>query len=94
MVRCDSDAAERDLTEGMELALQAMLELKAIDCDRRRSRVEIVALAEPDCGKPDSYKMTFTKMYNMGLIDRQIGRGGGSWLTPDGLTEATRIQKR
>lgn len=88
-----NDAARPQLSEKMKLALQAMLELKVLDRDRRRTRDEIVEHAEPDVGNSDSYKMTFAEMVRLRFIDRKIGRDGGYWLLASGKAEATSIQK-
>lgn len=87
-------AAAPRLNNRMELALQAMAELRAFDIDHRKTTEQIVERAEGMSGNPESYKQAMARLCRMKLIDRKRGRDGGCWLLSAGRSEAERLREK
>jgi len=85
--------ADEPLNERSQLVLVAMLELTALDSDRRRSTEEIGAKAIGDGADPNSLKGVMADLKTRGLIDSKTGRTGGCWLTDKGRMRAEKLRR-
>jgi hypothetical protein len=85
-------SSDPPLSELQQLAIVAMLELKAIDPNSRRPADEI---AERAGGVgADAYKGPLAGLKKLGLVDAKTGRDGGSWLLPKGHDLADRLRTK
>ncbi len=74
--------------------LQAMLELKAADAQARRTTGEIARRAEGKQARVDNFKEPIAALEKLGLIATKEGRGGGCWLTAEGLCLAQSLGRK
>lgn len=82
------------LSERAQYVLQAMLELDAVDSDRRKS-TEVIAVKAFGTGTdPNSLKSVMAELKHRELIRSKMGRGGGCWLTDSGLRRAQKLRNR
>jgi hypothetical protein len=84
-------ASEEPLSERAQHVLLAMLELNAIDSDRRRSTetVSRKALGGTDA---NALKSVMVELKTRRLINSKTGRGGGCWLTDNGRQRAEKLR--
>lgn len=87
--RTGSDT-EEPLSQRAREALVAMLDLNAIDSDRRQSTEAIAAKASG--GDANALKVVMSELKSRDLIDTRTGRGGGCWLTERGRARATKLR--
>lgn len=89
--------AEAGLSDGDPLGeraqdvLVAMLRLKALDSDSRKSTEAIATEAFGKGYDANSLKNVMTELNNRGLIDSKMGRNGGCWLKERGLARAIKL---
>jgi DNA-binding IscR family transcriptional regulator len=72
----------------MGTALAAMLELSAVDDQRRATTEEIAKRTEGPDVDPKQFKEPVADLKRRGLINSTAGRGGGCRLTAKGMTVA------
>jgi DNA-binding IscR family transcriptional regulator len=89
-VNCD---AEPVLSDRQYNILQAMLELKAVTADGRRSTAEIASIAEGRVD-PARLKGPIADLEKRGLIGTKTGAGGGCWLTAKGFQIAQKLGEK
>jgi DNA-binding IscR family transcriptional regulator len=65
--------------------LQAMFQLRAVDASRRQNTAEIARKAEGKQAHTDNFKKPMAALKKLGYIATKVGRGGGCWLTPEGV---------
>ncbi len=85
-------ASEEPLSDRAQLVLVAMLELDAVDSDRRRSTEEIAIKALGNDADPNALKAVMAELKTRRLIDSKTGRGGGCWLTDAGIARAQKLR--
>lgn len=83
---------DEPLGERSQLVLVAMLELDALDSDRRRSTEDIAAKAIGKDADPNSLKGVMAELNTRELIESKTGRGGGCWLTDKGRIRAEKLR--
>ena len=86
-------SAEEPLCERSQLMLMAMLELEAVDSDRRKTTEEVVLKA---CGKTadaNALKGVMAELKKIGLVESKRGSGGGYWLTDSGRSRASKLNR-
>ena len=79
------------LSDRAQLALVAMLELRAIDSDARRCTEEIAVKALGGQTDGNSLKNVISELHTRRLIETKAGRGGGCWLTAKGRARAEKL---
>ncbi len=79
---------DEPLGERAQVVLAAMLELGAIDSDKRRSTDDIAARAMGPNADANSLKAVMSELNTRQLIDTKTGRGGGCWLTKSGQSRS------
>lgn len=84
--------SEDPLTDRAQLVLIAMLELDAVDSDRRRSTEDIAIKALGNDADPNALKVVMADLKTRRLIDSKTGRGGGCWLTDAGIARAQKLR--
>jgi hypothetical protein len=87
------EAVEPVLTEPEQNALIAMLQLKAVHANARRTAADIAAEAsgpETDVG---TFKRPLARLKQLGLAGSHPGQSGGSWLTDKGIALAKKLQQ-
>lgn len=82
------------LSERQYLIIQAMLELKALAPNSRRKSPEIAQRAEGKQTRVDNFKDPIAALEKLGLIATKEGRGGGCWLTDEGLRLAQSLGRK
>lgn len=82
--------AEEPLSDRAQEVLVAMLDLGAIDSDRRQS-TEMIAKKASD-GDANALKAVMSDLKTRGLIVTKTGRGGGCWLTTSGHARAVKLR--
>ena len=87
-------SSEKPLGERAQLILVAMLELDAVDSDRRRSTEDIAVKAQGSGTDPNALKSVMAELKTRVLIDSKTGRGGGCWLTDSGRLRAEKLCHR
>ena len=87
-------SSEEPLGERAQIVLVAMLELGAIDSDKRRSTEEIAAKAIGPKADANSLKPVMADLRTRRLIGTKTGRSGGCWLTDGGQSRATKLRNR
>jgi len=85
-------SSEEPLSERARLVLVAMLELDAVDSDRRQSTERIAVKALGASTDPNALKSVMAELKTRRLIDSKTGRGGGCWLTESGLPRAQKLR--
>ncbi|MCA9259621.1 MAG: Rrf2 family transcriptional regulator, partial [Planctomycetales bacterium] len=85
-------ANEEPLAERAQLVLIAMLELDAIDSDRRKPTDEIAVQALGEGADPNALKGVMSDLKTRELINSKTGRGGGCWLTGKGSARAAKLR--
>jgi DNA-binding IscR family transcriptional regulator len=68
-----------------------MLELDAVDSDRRRPIEEIAPRALGPQADANALKLVLAELRARGLTQAKTGRGGGCWLTDKGRRRAERL---
>jgi DNA-directed RNA polymerase subunit RPC12/RpoP len=87
-----ADQSDGDpLGERAQDVLVAMLRLKALDSDSRKSTEAIATEAFGKGYDANSLKNVMTELNNRGLIDSKVGRNGGCWLEKRGLARANKL---
>jgi hypothetical protein len=81
------------LSQRQYYILQAMLRLGATSPDTLRTTIEIAKKADPDAD-PDAFKEPIADLKKRNFIATKEGRGGGCWLTPEGLTLARHLGRK
>lgn len=84
-------SGEEPLSDRAQFVLVAMLQLGAIDSDKRRPTEEIAAKALGDQADANALKAVMSELNTRGLIDSKTGRGGGCWLTDKGRVRAAKL---
>lgn len=84
--------SEEPLTDRAQLVLVAMLDLDAVDSDRRKSTEEIAIHALGNSADPNALKAVMAELKTRRLIDSKTGRGGGCWLTDAGIARAQKLR--
>jgi hypothetical protein len=79
----EAEANGVDLNEREREVLRALLLLSATGQRRAVSRDTAARKVDPAC-KPGSYYKAVASLVTKGLVNRQLGPGGGIWLTPKG----------
>jgi DNA-binding IscR family transcriptional regulator len=69
-----------------------MLELDAIDSDRRQSTEDITMKALGHGADANALKSVMAELRTRKLIDSKTGRGGGCWLTENGRARAEKLR--
>lgn len=98
--KCDSPSqheslpptSEEPLAERAQLVLIAMLELDAVDSDRRKPTDEIAVQALGEGADPNALKGVMSDLKTRELINSKTGRGGGCWLTAKGISRASKLR--
>jgi hypothetical protein len=72
--------------------LEAMHLLKAFDAAKRKTTNKIVDKAERGAN-PEGFKEPIADLKRRGLVATKEGRGGGCWLTPEGVASIKQIKK-
>ncbi|HRQ76177.1 MAG TPA: hypothetical protein PK098_09695 [Phycisphaerales bacterium] len=85
-------AEEEPLSDRAQGVLLAMLDLNAIDSDRRKSTVDIAIEALGRSADPNALKGVMADLSTRHLIQSKTGRGGGCWLTDRGRSRAERLR--
>ena len=85
-------SGEVQLSERAQCVLSAMLELDAVDSDRRRSTEAIAEKALGRGADPNALKNVMAELKTRNLIDSKTGRGGGCWLTVSGQMRAEKLR--
>lgn len=85
-------SSEEPLSERARLVLVAMLELDAVDSDRRRSTEDIAVRAIGTGTDANALKSVMAELKTRKLIDSRTGRGGGCWLTESGRPRAEKLR--
>lgn len=87
------DAIVRDapLSDRAQSVLIAMLELSALDSDRRRTAEEITAKALGDTADANALKSVMAELKTLRFVESKRGSGGGSWLTDSGQSRARKL---
>lgn len=83
---------EEPLSERARLVLVAMLELDALDSDRRQPTEEVAVKALGAGADPNALKSVMAELNTRGLINSKTGRGGGCWLTENGRQRAEKLR--
>lgn len=80
------------LNERGQHVLIAMLELDAVDSDRRRTTEEIAVKALGDGTDPNALKNVMSDLKTRQYVLSKTGRGGGCWLTEKGQERARKLR--
>lgn len=83
---------DEPLSERAQAMLVAMLELNALDADRRRATSAITAKALGPGLDGNSLKPVIAELTTRGLTETRQGRGGGCWLTDNGRLRAEKLK--
>ncbi|HRX85791.1 MAG TPA: Rrf2 family transcriptional regulator [Phycisphaerae bacterium] len=83
---------DEPLGERAQLVLVAMLELGAVDSDRRQSTEAIAFKALGADADANALKTVMAELKSRGLIESKTGRGGGCWLTDAGKLRAEKLR--
>jgi len=73
--------------------LEALYLLEATSPFDRRSTKEVAERSEGGSVNPERFKETVASLVRLGLVSTKEGRGGGCWLTRDGVALAKRLTK-
>ena len=73
--------------------LEALHRLKAFTCAALQTTAAIVCEAEGKYANPESFKITLKQLRYRGLVQTKPGRGGGIWLTPEGIDLIHRVRQ-
>jgi hypothetical protein len=84
-------SSDEPLSDRAQCVLVAMLELRAIDSDSRKSTEEITAKALGSQADANPLKNVMSELNTRRLIDSKTGRGGGCWLTDKGRVRAAKL---
>ncbi|WP_165698860.1 Rrf2 family transcriptional regulator [Bremerella volcania] len=87
-----SPAGDEPLADRAQLVLIAMLELDAVDSDRRKPTDEIAIKALGEGTDPNALKGVMSDLKTRELINSKTGRGGGCWLTDKGNSRASKLR--
>lgn len=90
----EQPAVEEPLSERAQDVLVAMLELGAMDSDRRQSTARITERAFGRDADANSLKPLMKDLARNRFIDTMEGRGGGCWLTERGLRRAQKLKEQ
>lgn len=86
-----ANCPDEPLSERAQLVLAAMLELDAVDSDRRRPVEEIAPRALGPEADANALKLVLAELRAKGMARSKTGRGGGFWLTDKGQRRAERL---
>jgi len=86
-------STDEPLSERAQLVLVAMLELGAIDSDRRKSTEDIAAKALGPGSDANALKDVMSELSTRQLIKTKTGRTGGCWLTERGCSRARKLRR-
>lgn len=86
-----ANCPDEPLSERAQLVLAAMLELDAVDSDRRRPVEEIAPRALGPEADANALKLVLAELRGKGMARSKTGRGGGFWLTDKGRRRAERL---
>jgi len=89
----DRPVEEEPLSDRAQSVLMAMLELRALDSDQRRSTEDIAFQALGDGTDPNALKSVMANLKTRKLINSKTGSGGGCWLTEAGKRRAEKLSK-
>ena len=79
------------LSDRQYLILKTMKLLKAVSADSRCATDEIAKKAEGLEAAPVQFKGPIATLKSLGFLKTKEGRGGGCWLTGDGLRWAEKL---
>ena len=82
------------LAPRQECILIAMLEMDAVSEEKRKAIAAIREQAEGTPSEQSTFKDLVAELSRRGLVRTKRGRGGGCWLTPEGLATAREEQRR
>lgn len=88
----DHPVEDEPLSDRAKLVLEAMIELGALDSDRRQPTEEIAIKALGDSADPNALKSVMADLNTRKLIEAKKGRGGGCWLTEIGRQRAEKLR--
>ncbi len=91
-VEVDSPPFDEPLSERAQIVLIAMVELNAIDSDRRQTTEEIACKALGNKSEGNTLKGVMAELKTRKLINSKTGRGGGCWLTANGRQRAEKLR--
>jgi hypothetical protein len=86
-----AEPVDEPLSERAQLVLVAMLQLGAVDSDKRQPTAEIAARAMGHEADANSLKPVISELATRHLIQTREGRGGGCWLTETGRRRAEKL---
>jgi len=82
------------LSERAQAMLVAMIEMNAVDSDRRQTTENIVARALGATASPNAVKEVMAELNARQFVNSKQGRGGGIWLTEKGRDRANKLRDR
>jgi DNA-binding IscR family transcriptional regulator len=82
------------LSERAQAMLVAMIEMNAVDSDRRETTEDIVARALGATASPNAVKEVMAELNARQFVNSKQGRGGGIWLTEKGRDRANKLRDR
>lgn len=89
----DRPVEDEPLSDRAQEVLVAMLQLKAVDSDSRKSTAAIAARAMGPRADANSLKPVISELATRQLIQTREGRGGGCWLAEAGKRRAEKLSK-
>lgn len=92
----DSEANDADLPlrEAHIECMEAMRLLKATKAEKREKAERIARKARGPSAHAGQVKELLADLTRWGLADSRTGRGGGSWLTPDGRKRLSEVKRK
>jgi hypothetical protein len=88
------ETSKRDTPSLSEKGYQILEEMKrlgALSADTRQTGPNIAVSCDTKTADVDTFKRLLSDLKKLGLVDSKTGRGGGSWLTPEGLLVANNL---
>ena len=77
--------ANNEITDRQRYILQALHENKAFDRGNLMTTAEVAKEAEGPEANPENFKEPMSDLSYQRLIETKTGRGGGAWLTEEGI---------
>jgi hypothetical protein len=90
----EAASPDEPLSDRSQLVLVAMLEIEALDSDRRKPTEDIAAKALGPGTDANSLKNVMAELKTRELVSSKLGRGGGCWLTDKGRKRAEKLRSR
>ena len=90
---CATESVDEPLGQRAQLVLIAMLQLQAVDSDRRQPTEKIAARALGGEADANALKLVISELATRQLIQTREGRGGGCWLTEVGRRRAEKLNQ-